>query len=103
MNFNPRSIDIDSNRQYKHSIDSIDIEVFINESLCRYYKFLWRKCKKLWDEKWIEAFWVSKGQIKFRTEPEGAVSQISLTQDLQKLLPDYNFQFDQFSLLSILI
>ena len=34
-NFNPRSIDTDSNK------------VFINESLCRYYKFLWSKCKKL--------------------------------------------------------
>ena len=33
-NFNPRSIDLDSNK------------VFINESLCCYYKFLWSKCKK---------------------------------------------------------
>ena len=37
-NFNPRSIDIDSNK------------VFINESVCRYYKFVWSKCQKLWTE-----------------------------------------------------
>ena len=37
---------------------------------------------------------VSKGQIKLRIEPEGALSQISHIQDLQKLLPDYNFQSD---------
>ena len=79
-NFNRWSIGIDSNK------------VFINEVLCRYYKFLWSKCKKLRAEKWIEAFWVSNGQIKLRIEPEGAVSRISHIQDLQKLLPDYNFQ-----------
>ena len=84
-NFNPRSIDIDSNK------------VFINESLCRYYKFLRSKSKKLWTEKWIEAFWVSNGQIKLRIEPEGAVSGISHIQDLQKFLPDYNFQSDKVS------
>ena len=37
-NFSPRSIHIDSNK------------VFINESVCRYYKFLWSKCQKLWTE-----------------------------------------------------
>ena len=36
-------------------------KVFINESLCRYYKFLWNNCKKLWTEEWIEAFSVSNG------------------------------------------
>ena len=81
-NFNPWSIDNDSNN------------VFINGSLCRYYKFLWSKCKNLWTEKWIEAFLVSNGKIKLRIEPEEAVSRISLVQDLQKLLPDYKFQSD---------
>ena len=77
-----QSIDIDSNK------------VFINESLCRYSKFLWSKCKKFRTEKWTEAFWVSNGPIKRRIEPDGAVSGISHIQDLQKLLPDYNFQSD---------
>ena len=27
--------------------------VFINESLCSYYKMLWNKCKKLWEKKLI--------------------------------------------------
>ena len=81
-NFNSRSIDIDSDK------------VFINEIPWRYYKFLWSNCKKLWTEKWIEALWVSNRQIKLRTEPQGAVSGISHIQDLQKLLPDYNFQSD---------
>ena len=71
------------------------------KNLCRHYKFLWSKCIKLWIEKWIGTFWVGNGQIKLRIEPEGAASRISDIQDLQKLLPDYNFQSDYFSFLSI--
>ena len=78
-NFNPRSIDIDSNK------------FFINESLCCYYKFLWSKWKKLWNEEWIEAFWVRKGQIKFRIEPEGAVSQISTYPELAEITSRLQF------------
>ena len=81
-NFNPQSIDIGSKK------------VFINEILCHYYKFLWSKCKKLWTEEHIEAFWVISSQIKLRIEPDGTVSRISHIYDLQKLLPDYNFQSD---------
>ena len=81
-NFNPQNIDTDSKK------------VFINESFCRYYKFLWSKCKTLWTKKWIKAFWVGNGQIKLRIEPEGSVSRVSHIQELQKLLPDYYFQSD---------
>ena len=35
--------------------------VFINDSLCSYSKILWQKCKKLWSNKYIHAFWVSNG------------------------------------------
>ena len=37
----------------------INNPVFINDSLCSYYKMLWRKCKKLWSSKFIHAFWGS--------------------------------------------
>ena len=78
--FNPCSIGIESGK------------VFINESLCRYYTFLWSKCKTLWSEERIEAFWASNDQIKIIIEPKGAVSQITHITDLQKLFPSYDFQ-----------
>ena len=78
--FNPCSIGIESGK------------VFINESLCRYYTFLWSKCKTLWSDERIEAFWASNGQIKIIIEPNGAVSQITHITDLQKLFPSYDFQ-----------
>ena len=42
------------------------VKIYINESLCPYYKKLWTKCKKLWDAKRIVSFWVSNGSIKLK-------------------------------------
>ena len=50
------------------------VQPLIKESLCRYWKFLWNKCKMIQSESWIEAFWVSNSQIEIRIEPEGTVS-----------------------------
>ena len=30
--------------------------IFVNQSLCRYHKFLWSKCKKFWLNKVVESF-----------------------------------------------
>ena len=40
--------------------------VFINKSLCSYYRFLWSECKKLWSKKAILSFWVSNGPIRIK-------------------------------------
>ena len=40
--------------------------VFINDSLCAYYKKFWAKCKKLLINKYIHGFWVSYGLIKIK-------------------------------------
>ena len=37
--------------------------IFINESLCSYYKMLWNKCKKLWGKKLIYTYFTSNGNI----------------------------------------
>ena len=45
---------------------SSGMKVFINESLCGYYKLLWSKCKKLFLEKKIASFWVTNGTVKIK-------------------------------------
>ena len=58
------------NKKKLKNIDHRKIElssgtkVFINESLCGYYKLLWSKCKKLFLEKKIASFWVINGTVK---------------------------------------
>ena len=41
-------------------------KVFINESLCAYYKLLWSKCKKIFFEKKIASFWITNGTVKIK-------------------------------------
>ena len=40
--------------------------IFVIKSVRRYYKRLWSKCKKLWLNKVVESFWVSKGSCQIR-------------------------------------
>ena len=62
------------------------VKIYINESLCPYYKKLWTKCKKLWDAKRILSFWVSNGSIRVKLINEN-VSIITHDCDLEKLFP----------------
>ena len=65
----------------------IENSVYINESLCREYKFLWNKCKSLKFDKDIHSFWVSFGTLKIRINSDSKPSSISHISDLKKLFP----------------
>ena len=45
---------------------SSGMKVFINESMCGYYKLLQSKCKKIFLEKKIHSFWVTNGTVKIK-------------------------------------
>ena len=65
----------------------ISSPVFINDSLCQYYKMLWRKCKKLLTNKFIDSFWVSNGSIRLRVENKDRPCVITHISDLEILFP----------------
>ena len=76
---------------------SVDINnpVFINDSLCSYYKMLWRKFKKLWSSKYIHAFWVSNGTLRLKLTENGRVHIITHSQDLDELFPENELLRDE--------
>ena len=51
----------------------INSAVYINNSLCIYYKMLWAKCRKLLLNKCIYTFRVTNGTIKLKTVENGRV------------------------------
>ena len=55
--------------------------VYINHSLCFYYK-------RLWSNKFISSYWVSNGSIKIVLSERSYVKVISHIVDLEKLFPD---------------
>ena len=66
----------------------INAPVYINDSLCIYYKKLWAKCKKLHYNKLIYAFWTSNGSIKLKIFENGNIHVITHDVDLEELLPN---------------
>ena len=65
----------------------INNPVYINDSLCTYYKMLWRKCKSLRTNKLIHSFWVTNRFIKLRTVENGRTYVITHLSDLEELFP----------------
>ena len=65
----------------------INNPVYINDSLCTYYKMLWRKCKSLRMNKLIHSFWVTNGSIRLRTVENGRTNVITHLSDLEDLFP----------------
>ena len=60
--------------------------LFINPSLCSYYKYLWSKCKALWSGKLISSFWVSNGSLRIKLGDD-KVKSVTHKDDLKALFP----------------
>ena len=73
----------------------INSTVYINDSLCTYYKMLWDKCRKLLLNKYIYSFWVTNGTFKLKTVENGRVYAITHRKDLVELFPDNEILADQ--------
>ena len=67
------------------SLIGINSAMFINDSLCRYYKNHWEKCKKLWLNKFIHGFWTSNRSIRLKLIETGNVRVITHDADLEEL------------------
>ena len=79
--------------QRKKKLKSVDITkvglpqgslVFINQSLCSYYKYLWSLCKRLHSKKLIHSFWVSNGNVNQKVHENTSVLLVSHVSDLEK-------------------
>ena len=77
------------------SLLSINSTVYINDSLCTYFKMLWCKCRKLLSNKYIHFFWVTNGTIKLKTIANGRVYAVTHRNDLVELFPDNDILADQ--------
>ena len=94
----------DTNRinHFKKNLKGLDLNslgisspVFIKDSLCQYYKMLWRKCKKLLTNKFIDSFWVSNGSIRLRVENKDRPCVITHISFLKDLFPDNDILRDE--------
>ena len=69
----------------------INKPIYINDSLCTYYKKLWAKCKKLRDNQGIHAFWISNGSIKLKESEIGNVHRDVVRGGQKGLKPPFKY------------
>ena len=72
-------------------------KLFINESLCPYYKGFWVICRKLWNRKRIHSFFIAISILKFCFEEYGPVNlcicRIYKISFLMLILMQHKFHF----------
>ena len=67
-------------------------KIFINESLCPYYRGIWNKCKKLRTIQKIHQFYTISGLIRVKLEETGPSRIITHMVDLKELFPDIDIE-----------
>ena len=70
---------------YNHdeSENSNSRKIFINQSLCPYYRKLYGQVKDLGNEGLIDSFWILNGNIKIRESSQSKPVSITHESDLQ--------------------
>ena len=71
-------------------------KLFINESLCPYYKEFWVICRKLWNRKRIHSFFIAISMLKFCFDEYGPVNficRIYKISFVMLILMHYKFRF----------
>ena len=78
------------------NLDMVDIglpencKVFVNQSLCPYYKLLWSKSKKLHSMGKIHNFFISNGTIKIKRSEGRSSLAVTHDSDFEKYFPGIN-------------
>ena len=65
-------------------------KIFINESLCPYYRGIWNKCKKLRVKQKVHQYYTINCLTRLQIEEFGQAKIITHMVDLQNLFPDLN-------------
>ena len=67
-----------------------DTKIFVNQSLCAYYRVLWSKSKALHKMGLIFGYFASNGTIKIRKQENGPKISIAHVSDFEKYFPGVN-------------
>ena len=89
-----RRKDADNVRKSKKKLKNANLStlginnpVFVNDSLCKQYKSLWSKCKKLFINKFLHGFWVTNGTIRIKVEESSTPTSVTHLSDLEDIFP----------------
>ena len=84
-------------KKYMKDLETTDLDLpagtklYINDSLCPYYRGLWNETKKLWNKKKIISYFTVSGTVRIRLQEKGAYSFVKHIDDLKELFSDEDF------------
>ena len=64
--------------------------IFVNESLCSYYKGLRNKCKAVKNKNKLDQFYTINGIVRVKLVEHGPATTVTHISDLEELFPDIN-------------
>ena len=70
---------------------SVGTKLYINESLCPYYRGLWNQCKKLWNRRKLFSFFTVNGSVRVKLQENGSYNIITHIDDLKEIFPEEDF------------
>ena len=65
--------------------------LYINDSLCPYYRGLWNETKKLWNKKKTFSYFTGNCTVRIRLQEKGSYSIITHIDDFERALPKREF------------
>ena len=68
-----------------------ETRLFLNDSLCPYYRGIYGKCKRLLEAKKISSFWTWNGNIKIKLDESSRPINITHDVDLYSRFDDFRF------------
>ena len=74
----------------KEIVFPADSPIFVNQSLCTYYRVLWPKAKRLHSLKRISSFDVSGGTVKIEISENSLPLPITHVNSFKEYFPDVN-------------
>ena len=63
-------------------------KIYVNDSLCPYYRGLWNECNKFWNNKKIYSYFTVNGTVRIKQVEKGPCKSITLINDLRALFPE---------------
>ena len=85
-------------KNYLKDLDTTDLDLpagrklYINDSLCAYYRELWNEVKKLWNKEKIFSYFTATGTVRIMLQEKGPYSIITHIDDLKEIFLEEDFQ-----------
>ena len=79
-----------------------ETKIYVNDSLCPYYRGIWGKCRKLLANCDIKYLWTANGNVLIRRGENSQAVSILHDEDLYSEFPDFDFTKNYYNVTNVI-